>query len=765
MNRAKQKNRLYFFFSLICVFLLSVCFISKFDRFKGEDAHFANYTLLSTGSNGLDYYYDEDNPSRVAVAVGTCTDQNVTVSDTVENKPVTEIYPAGFQNCSTIKKIVLPSTIDTFGTDAFAGSSLESITIPDQVRVISTGAFRNCKSLVEVLFEHPLLTTINDYAFANDFNLSTFPFHKIEHLTTIGEEAFLYCLGLRTVIFPDSFTTLESYAFQDCKGLTTIYFPPSIEFVGPFAFRGVGNNAKIYFSESRAQTVSDCGFNDPNVATNIPFEYAENFSYGDHYIPVTWEVGEMKIFGPFRFSHPTNNEYRLYDCTTGPNEGDYDPSEDEYQVEPIAADEVILMNYEDDGVSSKTDIDIPATVDWGTVYKVVGIRTGVFRENQLIEKVTFHENLRFIDYEAFSNCPKLTEINLQEATDLEYIQGRAFYNAMPVNGNYDNEHLYSVHIPPSVKRIGKDAFRKCRGLFKLYFDGATDEYEETFLCPQDGSFSFELAYDPAHIESVTFDGPALTDDTNQSNYYSVSGKTITIATGRAKGVAKVKYTTDSTSIRRFKGGKVGTSLISDFALSCDADEIGSVVVKIGEVTQNQVLDTDYTIGTTNGKTVISFVQGHEPADKSEVIVSYRATPNLETIDEYAFYSCSNGSGDHDFYGTRLWKADDAYQKVFFPESLETIGTSAFQNGEFIGGAVFQSSELSIGASAFASQKCLSSIVFPTTMSGGLTIGGYAFSSGITSKTDYIAGSGYKKLISVTLPSGTTVTGNNIFDGH
>ena len=776
MNKTTQKTKLYFFFSLICVFLLSVCFIRKYDGFHGEDAHFANYTLLGSGSNGLDYYYDEDNPSRVAVALGSCDDQDIEVDDTFQGKDVTEIYPAGFQNCSTIETITLPATIDTIGTEAFAGSSLQSITIPDEVKVISTGAFRNCKNLTEVLFEDPEVTTINDYAFANDFNLSSFAFHKIKKLTTIGEEAFLYCLALRTIIFPDNFKTLKSYAFQDCKGLVTIYFPGSIQSIGYYAFKGVGDSARIYFSESRATTVSDCNINDPNVATTIPFEYDENFSYGDHYIPVTFDVGDLKILGPFRFSRPNNNAYPLYECTTGAGEEDWALDTLHYETETIADDEVVLMNYEDDGIYSKTTFDIPATVEWDKTYKVVGISNRVFKKNQLIESVTFHENLRFIDYEAFAECPNLTKINLQEATDLKYIQSRAFYGAMPVNGHYDNEHLYSIHIPASVERIAQDAFRGCRGLFRLYFDGATDKYEETFLCPdpaQDGSFSFDLAYDPRDIESVTFDGPALTTNSSESNYYSVTGKTIKIATGRKTGVAKVTYTTDSTSIRRFKGQKVGNSLVSDFALTCEANAIGSVAVTTGEQTVIQTKNTDYTVVSESGEnTVISFTSGHQPADGSEIVVSYRVKSNLKQIDEYAFYKCSNGFGDHDFYGTRLWKADDAYQKVFFPESLETIGTAAFKSGEFIGGVVFPTTisghSLTINTSAFDSHNCLSSIVFPTTISGDntkrLKIGGSAFASGLE-KLTYLAGSGYKKLISVTLPSKTTVTGNNIFGGH
>ena len=359
MNQTKQKNRLYFFFSLICVFLLSVCFIKKYDGFHTEDAHFANYTLLGSDSNGLAYYCDEDDSSKIAVAIGSCTDQDIVVT-TYNDKPVKEVFPAGFQNCSTIRTIDLPDSITTFGTDAFAGSSLESITIPNGLTVISSGAFRNCRSLIKVTFKTGnAVTTINDYAFANDYNLTTFQFHKITHLTTIGKEAFLYCLGLSDIIFPDSFTTLGSYAFHDCKNLTTIYFPAAITNIGAFAFRGVGESAKIYFSENRSTTVSDLSWSDPDSSLSFKDDY--NFSYDNYYIPIVFGVGNLKIVGPFKFSRPESGDYILNRCETDEAGNWTDTGEIEF-TETIENNEVVLWSYEDDGIT--TDLQIPATIEW-----------------------------------------------------------------------------------------------------------------------------------------------------------------------------------------------------------------------------------------------------------------------------------------------------------------------------------------------------------------------------------------------------------------
>ncbi len=755
MNKTKTKSKLHLFFYLICSLLLSACGVRNNHGFIGEDARFANYTFLSSDSAGLAYYADESNPNEIAVGIGTCTDQDVVVTEYVtendEHKPITQVFPSGFKNCSTIRTISLPDTVTAFGTDAFAGSSLQSITIPNGLTVISSGAFRNCKDLVLVNFDKGLnqVITINDYAFANDYSLSSFPFHNLTHLTTIGKEAFLYCLGLRSVIFPDSFTTLESYAFQDCKGLTTIYFPENIAVIGEYAFRGVGESAKIYFSEDRPTTMSDCSISDPNSA--LPFEDLHNLSYGTYHVPAVFGVGKLIISGPFHFSRPDTGTYVLNKYTSD-KDGNWSDTGNAEFTETIAEDEVILWNYDDDG---STSLDIPATVEWGEKLKVVGIKNNVFKDNATLTSVTFHENLRFIDAFAFSGCTKITNIDLSGAVDLKHIQCRAFYDTMPHSNVREVSRMYKMHIPANVENIAADAFRSCDGLFKLYFDGATNEYEETFYSPG-STDSFELPFVPETITRVTVDGPEKT--------FTRNGKTITISGGenvRKGAVIKVKYTTNSTTTQQFEGHKEGLNLVSEFVLSSKAEAIGSVTID-GVV---KTLGTDYTVSDieSNTKTKITFSTA--PDEGSEIVVAYRSLSKLTKIDECAFYECANGYGGADFhsYGQMLRQTFNPFQTVFFPATLEEIGQYAFAKSDVAGGVVFKSSSLTVRNNAFHECKCLSSIVFPTEMTS-LNLYGKCFASGL-GHTDCAAGDQYKKLISVTLPENTTVWDEDIFNGH
>lgn len=757
MDKTKQKNRIYFFFSLIFTLLISSCGIRNLNGFVGEDARFANYTFLGNdgdGTAGLAYYADENNPNEIAVGIGTCTAQDIEVS-TYDGKPVTQVFPAGFQNCDTIRTIELPDSVTVFGTDAFAGSSLQYITIPNELRVISTGAFRNCRSLTSVTFESGnKLTTINDYAFANDYNLTTFLFHKITNLTSVGKEAFLYCLGLSSVIFPDSFTTLGSYAFQDCKNLKTIYFPASIAVIGSYAFKGVGQDAKIYFSENREKTVEDLNLSDPNPGTTIPFEDDHNFSFGEYHVPIIFDVGSLKIVGPFQFFRPNDGVYIMNECVTD-GDGNWSATAGIDYSDTLASDEVMLWSYDDDGT---TDLEIPATIDWGETLKVVGIKNNVFNGNTHLRSVTFNENLRFIDYGAFAGCSNLKTINLEGAVDLQHIQSRAFYGTMPitlVSGKYTVSTLYSVHIPANVENIAADAFRNCPGLFKVYFDGASDEYEETFIC-NGSTQSFELAYVPNSVTSVTVDGPQKSS--------TLVGKTITITGNapRAGAVLKVTYTTNSTNIQKFKGHYEGEGqqrhLATEFILSSKAQAIGSITVG-GNLVTNYTSE-DYDEGT---KTKITFASG--PDDGAEIIVSYRAKSKLREIEEYAFCSCANGIDGKSFYNFTLRQTNNPFQTLYLPLSLEIIHPYAFSKGSFIGGVVFKSAKLTIYDHAFAEQKTLSSIVFPSSMSEtGLNLYEKCFASGL-SNSECVAGDMHKKLISVTLPANTTVWDNDIFYGH
>jgi hypothetical protein len=98
----------------------------------------------------------------------------------------------------------IPSSIGGFkvteiGTNAFSGTSLTGVTIPNSVTTIGIYAFSGCKILANV----------------------TIP----NSVTTIANAAFLGCTSLTSVTIPDSVTRIGNVAFSGCTALTAFVIP------------------------------------------------------------------------------------------------------------------------------------------------------------------------------------------------------------------------------------------------------------------------------------------------------------------------------------------------------------------------------------------------------------------------------------------------------------------------------------------------------------------------------------------------------------
>ena len=64
-------------------------------------------------------------------------------------------------------------------------------------------------------------------------------------VTAIDSYAFVQCLALTEIIFPDSITTIGDYAFKYCICLNEIMIPESVIFIGDYAFANCDSLTKI----------------------------------------------------------------------------------------------------------------------------------------------------------------------------------------------------------------------------------------------------------------------------------------------------------------------------------------------------------------------------------------------------------------------------------------------------------------------------------------------------------------------------------------
>lgn len=69
-------------------------------------------------------------------------------------------------------------------------------------------------------------------------------------LTSIGDHAFVSCLGLKTIPFPSTLTQISAFAFLGCDSLTDIILPKNLKIIAFSAFYGCGSINKLYLPDS-----------------------------------------------------------------------------------------------------------------------------------------------------------------------------------------------------------------------------------------------------------------------------------------------------------------------------------------------------------------------------------------------------------------------------------------------------------------------------------------------------------------------------------
>ncbi|WP_034101023.1 leucine-rich repeat domain-containing protein [Flavobacterium psychrophilum] len=162
---------------------------------------------------------------------------NYTVTSSTVPLTVSVANNTRFTGVAEIPEIVVYNSenyaVTAIRGNAFNGSPLTSVTIPNSVTAIGKFAFYSCERLISISIPNSV-TSIEEgtFSFCTGLISITIP----NSVTVIGKKAFSECLGLTSVTFPNALTTIGSHCFYFCTSLTSVTIPNSVTDIGVGAF-------------------------------------------------------------------------------------------------------------------------------------------------------------------------------------------------------------------------------------------------------------------------------------------------------------------------------------------------------------------------------------------------------------------------------------------------------------------------------------------------------------------------------------------------
>ena len=149
---------------------------------------------------------------------------------------VTEIESGAFSGCTGLTSITIPNSVTHIGESAFSGcTGLTSITIPNSVSEIGRVAFSGCTGLTSITIPNSV-THIRQYAFSDCTGLTSITIPN--SVTEIDLRAFSGCSALTSITIPNLVRNIGSGVFSGCTGLTSITIPNSVWSIEQNAFSG-----------------------------------------------------------------------------------------------------------------------------------------------------------------------------------------------------------------------------------------------------------------------------------------------------------------------------------------------------------------------------------------------------------------------------------------------------------------------------------------------------------------------------------------------
>ena len=203
-----------------------------------------------------------------------------------------ESFSSNITYSDKITSVTIPGQIKSISSGAFTGMpALKKVVVEEGVEKLEGGAFSECPELTDVKLPDSL-ESIGGYAFGNCTKLKSIDFGN--SLVEIGERAFYKCMNLCDIILPDSVKKICNRAFSHCS-LKSVTLCRNIEEIEENAFAFT----EMYELDSRAIMVH--GFVINGYKDTAAKSYADK--YGLKFVDLETQqrvaTGELFDYGMF----------------------------------------------------------------------------------------------------------------------------------------------------------------------------------------------------------------------------------------------------------------------------------------------------------------------------------------------------------------------------------------------------------------------------------------------------------------------------------
>jgi len=179
-------------------------------------------------------YYNITAKNEVEVTYGTDTlnsySGKIVIPRTIQyagkKYNVTRIGNFTFVQCENLDAVIIPNSVTSIGNTAFGSSSISSIVIPTNVKIIEQFAFALCQNLTSIVIPEGV-KRIEDATFAGCSSLVSVTIPN--SVSYIGNVAFFQCKKLEYISIPKNISDFESCSlFLQCESLKHIKVPWNI---------------------------------------------------------------------------------------------------------------------------------------------------------------------------------------------------------------------------------------------------------------------------------------------------------------------------------------------------------------------------------------------------------------------------------------------------------------------------------------------------------------------------------------------------------